>query len=136
MMLEAEWEYAAAGGAENRLVPWGGTAAPDCSHMIYAGCPNQGVRTVGSVPAGAGRWGHLDLAGNLWEFTVDEFASWTSAPCTDCANVAFSSLTSNRVIRGGDFRESYIGIARAAVRQVLPAQSIGYNIGFRCARQP
>ncbi len=65
---EAEWEYASAGGDENRRFPWG-AALPTNDRAIYGcawdgapypGCGLADVPSVGSAPAGAGRWGHLE----------------------------------------------------------------------------
>ena len=64
---EAEWEFAAGGGEENRPFPWGG-APQDESRLVYDGQP---ISAVGSKPDGAGRWGHLDLVGNAGEWVYD-----------------------------------------------------------------
>lgn len=54
---EAEWNYAAAGGTEQRMYPWG-SAAPDCSYANYGGaldgvywvpCQMGATNRVGSV---------------------------------------------------------------------------------------
>ena len=70
---EAEWQYVAAGGSENRGYPWG-TSTIDCQHASYtgAGCSSTGPSAVGAHPSGAGRWGHLDLAGNVSEVVLDQ----------------------------------------------------------------
>jgi sulfatase modifying factor 1 len=126
---EAEWEYAAAGGSENRLLPWTGTDEPDCTRANNYSCGG-GAELVGSAPLGASRWGHHDLLGNVSEWTLDEWASYTSAPCNDCANTSFDL---RRVYRGGGFEKG--SPSRAASRYFQPPASIGM-VGFRCARSP
>jgi formylglycine-generating enzyme required for sulfatase activity len=67
---EAEWEWTARGGDEARRFPWG-NQAPDEDRACWSG----GVRKrrvtceVGSFARGVGRFGHQDLAGNVWEWT-------------------------------------------------------------------
>jgi formylglycine-generating enzyme required for sulfatase activity len=131
---EAEWEYAAAGGSENRLYPWG-TTAPDATRANFAGCAgctNSPRVAVGSYPAGAGRWGHRDLAGGLWEWVFDYDGAYASDPCVSCVDV-FGTL---RVMRGGGFSMDAPRL-RAALRDKLQAQNrSGLSLGFRCARDP
>jgi formylglycine-generating enzyme required for sulfatase activity len=131
---EAEWEYAAAGGAENRLFPWG--AAPlDTKLANYGAAEAVPGVPVGSKPAGAGKFGHRDLAGSLWELPFDAhdnaWYSGAGASCTDCANTSTSSL---RVQRGG----AYLGDAyslRAAYRDDgIDASYRGPEVGIRTAR--
>jgi sulfatase modifying factor 1 len=135
---EAEWEYAAAGGDDNRLYPWG-SQAPDSSLALYQ--PDGGsaatLVAVGSAPAGQARWGAHDLAGSLWEWVLDLYwhPNWyeeNGSPCNDCANV----LTGDpgfRVIRGGAFSFE-AGALRATSREVVPIDYRRRYIGFRCAR--
>lgn len=61
---EPEWRQAAAhpNGGE---YPWG--AAEPTAHLAVYG-RDDGPRSVGSCPKGAGVYGHLDLAGNVWEW--------------------------------------------------------------------
>jgi formylglycine-generating enzyme len=107
---EAEWEYAAAGGDENRLYPWG-NATLDCTRAnaspptVYTPrtyCspgPEGSVLPVGSMPLGNARWGHSDMSGNLWEWTVrPRRAPWPVAREWRRARV----LRGGRCRRGGE----------------------------------
>lgn len=131
---EAEWEYAAAGGDENRLYPWG----PDEPSETLA---NFGGRdalvnvAVGTTPMGAGRYGHDDLAGSMFEWVYDAWSDvWYAtggSGCTDCANTNDGEGRSG--YRGGSWTNQASGI-RAAVRNNFRRGNTNSNIGFRCAR--
>jgi formylglycine-generating enzyme required for sulfatase activity len=113
---EAEWNYAAAGGIEQRAYPWSNPAsalAVDCSYANYNINSPSGtfctdgttgaVDRVGSAsPKGDGKRGQSDLGGNVWEWTLDYFATYQN-PCADCAQLTIGAFGSNRVVRGGDF---------------------------------
>jgi formylglycine-generating enzyme required for sulfatase activity len=83
---EAESNYAAAGGSDQRAYPWSTPASSltiDCSYTNYyngstecVGTANGAVNRVGSEsPKGDGRWGQADLAGNVDEWTLDWYTS-------------------------------------------------------------
>jgi len=63
---EAEFERAARGD-DRRMYPWG-NAAPTPRLAVYG---EKATAPVGSRPDGAGPYGHLDLAGNVWEWSAD-----------------------------------------------------------------
>jgi len=136
---EAEWEYAAAGGEQNRLYPWG-SAAPDHARANYDDSTPAGpvFTVVGSKLAtgGGGYFGHADLAGSMVEWAFDwyhpHYYGTTGDPiaCNDCAD---TTILTHRVLRGGtvndyDHRAAYRGIGTTMLPRSLQ--------GFRCARTP
>jgi formylglycine-generating enzyme len=147
---EAEWNYAAAGGSEQREFPWG--AAPvDQDHAVYDctgdgsapdGCAAGDILSVGSKsPVGDGRWGQADLSGSLWEWTLDYYPIAVDLPaeCHDCANLSGDSL---RVMRGGawngeagEVTSSYRYFNEPDLRRGA-IDFFGDFLGVRCARTP
>ncbi len=130
---EAEWEYAAAGGGENRLFPWG-NQAPDGTRANFNGGSATPYRGVGSTPFGDGLWGQSDLAGGMWEWTYDWLDSgWygKSSPCDNCANTMSAAV---RVLRGGGWADGAQDLRAAHRSGGAPAYHYGGYVGFRCAR--
>jgi sulfatase modifying factor 1 len=136
---EAEWEYAAAGGSEQRDYPWGSTdpgtasqyAIYDCDYPAGAGHCTGGAAPVGTATLGAGLWGQVDLAGNVNEWSADSFAAYVGG-CSDCAQLDPAPF---RVIRGGYFDNDASYLSPPA-RSDDPATVRSICIGIRCARTP
>ena len=140
LATQAEWEYAAAGGSEERVYPWGSTDPGANANLAVWSCFYNGtgacsgimnIAPVGSVPAGNGKWGQSDLAGNLWEWVFD-WQSWSYAvPCDDCAAITASS---GRVYRGGGFLSQSASVLRATYSTGYNPDGRVYDVGARCAR--
>lgn len=132
---EAEWNYAAAAGAEERTYPWG-DAPPDDTNAVF--CPAGAcskIQGVGTKLAGAGKWGQLDLAGNAWEWNLDVYKSpYREANCRDCADTG-SDSSSLRVFRGGSAGNDAAMLGAGSRYSRDPADHNGF-IGLRCARDP
>jgi sulfatase modifying factor 1 len=138
---EAEWEYAAAGGGQQREYPWGSTdpgtanqyAIYDCNYPNGSGSCAwvANIAPVGTATLGAGLWGQLDMAGDEWEWNLD----WYAPPYTVCTDCAQFTVTSARVFRGGTFSfgASYL---LPAFRYYGPPAGRSNYIGFRCSRTP
>jgi formylglycine-generating enzyme required for sulfatase activity len=141
---EAEWEYAAAGGSQEREYAWG-IAAPgtDNRYAIYnAYYPNgmmdllaiQNIAPVGTATLGAGLWGQLDLLGEIYQWTLDAYQVGYVDPCVDCAWLT-ADPTYTRVRRGGAFGYALSELS-PTLRRDLGPKNQDANIGFRCARTP
>jgi len=64
---EEEWEYAARGGDEDRIFPWGNSWVED--YAVTKGSGATMPKPVGSSPNDKTRWGVLDMMGNVYEWT-------------------------------------------------------------------
>jgi formylglycine-generating enzyme len=129
---EAEWNFAAAGGSEQRVYPWSstGSKAIDSTDAVYhvsAALP------VGSATAGAGKWGQLDLAGNAAEWVRDWFLDpYPAPPCVNCASLMPTAYT---VLRGGNYLFNMDEVSASYRDESDPtADGISPLSGFRCAR--
>ncbi|HRI68292.1 MAG TPA: SUMF1/EgtB/PvdO family nonheme iron enzyme, partial [Polyangium sp.] len=145
---EAEWHAAASGGSEQRRFPWSNppeSTKNDGSFAVYectgdgspaSVCSFSDIRPPGSrSPRGDGKFGHADLAGNIWEWLLDSYASTYPTPCIDCA---FLGDEATRVLRGGAFSSSASSlrnITRGSFAPISNALAVA-NYGIRCARMP
>lgn len=124
---EAEWEYAARGGLEQRVLPWGDELLPDGEHRcnVWQGAfpthdtGEDGFR--GTCPVGEYRpngFGLYNMAGNAWEWCADW---WGGEP-----GVA-------KVMKGGSYlcHASYCNRYRVAARTHSSPDSSTGHTGFR-----
>jgi sulfatase modifying factor 1 len=143
---EAEWEYAAKGGKENRSYPWGETPVPDDTRATAAyanyDCMGDGsapgtcalgdILPVGKQPSGGGKYLQLDLAGSVWEWNLD-WSGTLPASCDNCANTVSGS---QRMFRGGDWKQNATLLTSANRNGHGNDQGHDPLVGFRCARTP
>jgi formylglycine-generating enzyme required for sulfatase activity len=135
---ESQWEKAAR-GTDGRRFPWGRQFYPqyaNCGHTVQADPFTRQMETVGVgsttavglYPDGASPYGLLDVAGNVWEWTLTLWREQYDAPENNAIDVSGS-----RALRGGSWHERETGV-RAAVRKGAPPSTCDTTIGFRvCA---
>jgi formylglycine-generating enzyme required for sulfatase activity len=156
---EAEWERAARGD-DQRTYAWG-DAKPGPPLACYGRKPGaKGATTdaVGAHPQGAGPYGHLDLTGNVWEWTSDLYdpfayrrpgaAQGVPGSCSEILETQHElrrrkqqgftgknpiPTVCERVLRGGAFNYDAAGL-RASNRVHHPESWRMLVAGFRCAK--
>ena len=141
---EAEWEYAARGGLEQKLFPWGDDLEPDGKHLcnIWQGeFPSEdtaddgyaGASPVQAFPPNG--YGLYSMTGNVWEWTQDWFG--TTHRKHETLNPRGPKYGTEKVMKGGSFlcHASYCNRYRVAARTKNTPDSSTSNIGFRCVRR-
>jgi formylglycine-generating enzyme len=155
---EAEWEYAARGGLEDKRYPWGDEFRPGGKWMANTW---QGVFPVTNTsedgftgtspvksfpPNGCGLY---DMAGNVWQwcsdwYRVDAFTQIATElagknVCRDTGgpNESWDPADPNapkRVVKGGSFlcNPSYCESYRPSARRGTPPDTGSSHTGFRC----
>jgi formylglycine-generating enzyme required for sulfatase activity len=149
---EAEWEYAARGGLDQATYAWGDEFAPKGRMMAntWQGefpwqnlCTDgyEGTSPVGRFPANG--FDLHDMAGNVWEWTTDDWADRPASngrPC--CApqspHAAGDERFTHKVIKGGSHlcAPNYCLRYRPAARQSETVDTSTSHIGFRCVVRP
>ena len=141
---EAEWEFAARGGLEQKIYPWGDELMPAGRHMcnIWQGTfPDIDLAEDGfSAPApvdsfAPNGFGLHTVVGNVWEWCADYFdARWHQTATRANPVGPPSGLT--RVMKGGSYlcHASFCFRYRNAARTANTPESATCNIGFRVVR--
>jgi formylglycine-generating enzyme len=158
---EAEWEAAARGGMDAAEFVWGDEPEPDGQRLAnywhgdfpWRPQPGYGHTTpVGSFPANP--YGLFDMAGNVWEWTSDWYATRhrgdpDAAPCCVPRNPRGAEVERSydprqprfrvprKVIKGGSFlcADSYCRRYRPAARRPQMVDTGMSHVGFRCVQR-
>lgn len=123
---EAEWEYAARGGAESAYW-WGDQPEPHRARCAGAG---RQTALVGMFPPNG--YGLYDTAGYVWEWVQDTWhRDYSGAPAN--GSPWESADGTERVLRGG-CASGGVGSLRSAKRSHMAPIEMGWEVGFRVTR--
>jgi formylglycine-generating enzyme required for sulfatase activity len=151
---EAQWEYAARGGLQDKVYSWG-DEAPSVTHrhanlwqgrFPYAPEAKDGFLLTAPVQSFAPNgYGLFDMTGNVWEWCADWYRPDTYATEAKQGEVINPRGPGNsydpdepyaakRVIRGGSFlcNEEYCASYRPAARMKTDPYTGQNHTGFRC----
>jgi formylglycine-generating enzyme required for sulfatase activity len=129
---EAEWEYAARGGKEAQVFPWGNEFSRGFVNASGRSGGDQWPYTAPPQAFPPNRFKLYHVSGNVWEWTADWYTpSYSAEPQRDPKGAPTGT---RRVIRGGSW-DSTAPRLRTSVRHGLPPEG-RYNLflGVRCAR--
>jgi formylglycine-generating enzyme required for sulfatase activity len=117
---EWEWQWVAQNGVEARIYPWGEWDDYPRANTTEAGIGDRSI-AVGMYPYGATECGAFDVAGNLWEWCLNDY---------DNPEITNGHSNNNKTLRGGSFH-GYRTLARAGYRGSSSPGYWGLNRGFR-----
>jgi len=141
---EAQWEYAARGGLDQKRLPWGDENAPNGRHQcnIFTGTfPVEDTAEdgwAGTCPVDEyepNGYGLYNCSGNVWEWCADWFTAHhpDEDPLFDPSG---PPMGLDRVAKGGSYlcHDSYCHRYRVGAHLgLLPDSTLGHH-GFRLAR--
>ncbi len=141
---EAEWEFAARGGLEQKRFPWGDELTPGGLHVcnVWQGefplhdLGEDGYKGTSPVKAfPPNEYGLYSVSGNTWEWCSDWFHPSYHLVGTR-TNPTGPAAGKARVMKGGSYlcHDSYCNRYRVAARTSNTPDSATTNIGFRCVR--
>jgi formylglycine-generating enzyme required for sulfatase activity len=131
---ESQWEYACRAGTTTAY-SWGATIASSNANYNWDGGANDGndfkqTRDVGQYAANP--WGFFDMHGNVYEWTADWYAVYSSGAQTDPTGPASGS---RRVLRGGSWHHDGAHLRSAKRADGRPpgdrSNDIGFRVGFK-----
>lgn len=135
---EAEWEYAAGGGASNRNKWAGANNKNDLGKYANVKPYKMDDQYQYTAPVGSflpNDLGLYDMSGNVWEWCWDWYDSdyYSSISNQTTNNPRGATNGTTRIVRGLSWSDD-INLIRVTIRSYSIPGVRGYYIGFRCLR--
>jgi formylglycine-generating enzyme required for sulfatase activity len=146
--IESEWEYAARGGLDHAMYPWGGMYTRNKEGCFLANFkPLRGNYTDDGALASSAvgtyepnEWGLYDMAGNVAEWTINAFDESAYQFSHDMnPDYKYNALPDDppvlkrKVIRGGSWKDIGYFLQNGTRTYEYQDSSKSY-VGFRCVR--
>jgi formylglycine-generating enzyme required for sulfatase activity len=130
---EAQWEYAARGGLEGKLYPWGNHEPNDqlCWTPTSGNNGTVSVERIKNVFVNG--YGLVDMAGNVWEWCADWSGEYEGGNLT---NPTGASSGEARILRGGSWCSDDSNKMCCAYRYWINPTFKNYDWGFRLCSSP
>lgn len=145
---ESQWEFAAKGGLKNATFTWGNSYSADKANTWQGKFPFKNLEKdgyYGTAPVesfAANGYGLYDMAGNVWEWTVDWYRLGHKGkehqvnPTVADASKSLDPRepgVAKHVIKGGSFlcAQNYCSRFRPAAREAQSPDTGTSHIGFR-----
>ncbi|HEY5627574.1 MAG TPA: SUMF1/EgtB/PvdO family nonheme iron enzyme [Nitrospira sp.] len=128
---EAEWEKAAR-GPDGRIYPWGNEAPTSAQAVFGLKEGTDTVSQVGNRDAGKSPYGVHDMAGNLYEWTMDWYDDRYYSDLT-AINPRGPMQGTSKAQRGGSYTNTPYRL-RSTFRTKGDPMEQEHNVGFRCAQ--
>jgi formylglycine-generating enzyme required for sulfatase activity/energy-coupling factor transporter ATP-binding protein EcfA2 len=129
--LEWYWQWMAQNGDEKREYPWGNDWDATRANTAEAEGITRRTSSVGMYPHGDAGCGASDVAGNLWEWCLNDYMDHYERKL-----IMFSQGgNSSRILRGGSFDKSQVD-AHAVFRNKSYPKVYNNNYGFRLSILP
>ncbi len=136
---EAEFERASR-GLRGRRFPWGNLYNSHVANHGRYGIADTDksdgydeLAPVASFPDGRSPDGFMDLSGNVAEWVFDRFGAYPDQTERDPRGPDASATASERVTRGGHFKNAPVWLRSTARQAEAPGRRLPY-VGFRCAK--
>ena len=123
---EAEWEFAARGGAKSKHYRFAGGDIPDSIGWLYSVAGNWTHPVARKQPNELGLY---DMTGNVAEWCQDLYGPYQLTTAPDPCGADTGSF---RIVRGGSYDEAKANCHLSVRRWYEPETSVGY-IGLRVA---